>query len=144
MRSIRWGRILIAAVMSEVGVIAVLFAVITAYTLLTPTMTDTQYNSLGQEVGYYVAPAAGAIMTVLSVLWAARRLTSDFILHGLLVGVVSVVLTVGFIFGVRPDHRVMYIIAFGLRIVGGYAGGVLAQWKFNARASGSAPVNQPV
>jgi hypothetical protein len=144
MRSIRWGRILIAAVMSEVGVIAVLFAVITAYTLLTPTMTDTQYNSLGQEVGYYVAPAAGAIMTVLSVLWAARRLTSDFILHGLLVGVVSVVLTVGFIFGARPDHRVMYIIAFGLRIVGGYAGGVLAQWMFNARASGSAPVNQPV
>jgi len=144
MRSIRWGRILIAAVMSEVGVIAVLFAVITAYTLLTPTMTDAQYNSLGEEVGYYVAPATGAIMTVLSVLWAARRLTSAFILHGLLVGVVSVVLTVGFIFGARPDHRLMYIIAFGLRIVSGYAGGVLAQWMFNARASGSAPVNQPV
>jgi hypothetical protein len=91
-----------------------------------------------------VAPATGAIMTVLSVLWAARRLTSDFILHGILVGVVSVVLTVGFIFGARPDHRMMYIIAFALRIVGGYAGGMLGQWMFNARASRSAPINQPV
>ena len=101
----RWGRILIAAIMSEAGVIAVLFAAITACALLTPTMTDAQYNSLGEEVVYYVAPTARAIMTVLSVLWAARRLTSVFILHGILVGVASVVLTAGFIFGARPDHR---------------------------------------
>ena len=139
---IRWGRIAIAAVMSEAGVIAVLFAAIAVYTLTTPTMTDARSSSLGEEVGFYVAPAAGAIMTVLAVLWAARRLTSAFILHGVLVGVAGVVLTVGFIFGARPDHRVMYIIAFGLKIVGGYAGGVLAQRMFNARTAGSAPVNQ--
>ena len=143
MRSIRWGRILIAGVMSEAGVIAVMLAVITAYRLLTPTMTDAQYNSLGEEVGYYVAPTAGAITTILSVLWATRRLTSAFILHGILVGAVSVVLTIGFIFGARPEHRVMYIIAFGLRIVGGYVGGMIAQWRFSVRAR-SMPVNQPV
>ncbi len=144
MRSIRWGRILIAAIVSEIGVIAALFAVITGYTLLTPAITDAQYNSLGEEVGYYVAPTAGAIMTILSVLWATRRLTSAFILHGTLVGVVSVVLTVGFIFGARPDHRVMYIIAFGLRVIGGYVGGVVAQWMFKARTTASAPIGQPV
>ena len=29
-------------------------------------MTDAQYSSLGEEVGYYVAPAAGAVMTFLA------------------------------------------------------------------------------
>ena len=38
----------------------------------------------------------------------------------------------------------MYIIAFGLRMVGGHAGGVLAQWMFNAKAVASAPVGQRV
>jgi hypothetical protein len=140
---IRWGRIVIAAVLSEVGVIAVLFAAIAAYTMLVPAMTDAEYSSLGEEVGYYVAPAAGGIMTVLSVLWVARTLTSDFIAHGLLVGLLSVLLTVGFIFTARPDHRFMYMMAFGLRIVAGYAGGVVAQWMFNSKAAGRSPI-EPV
>jgi hypothetical protein len=139
---IRWGRVVIAAVMSDVGVIALLLAVITVYALVIP-LTDAQYNALGEEVGYYVAPTAGAIFSALSVLWVARRLTSAFVLHGVLVGVVGAALTVGFIFDARPDHRVMYIISFALKIAGGYAGGVFAQWRFNAR-TGPAPAHQIV
>jgi hypothetical protein len=139
---IRWGRVLIAAVMSDVGVIAVLLAVIAVYALVVP-LTDAQSNALGEEVGYYVAPTAGLILTALSVLWAARRLTSAFVLHGVLVGVVATLLTVGFIFSARPDHRVMYVVSFGLKIAGGYAGGLAAQWRFNARTA-SAPANQTV
>lgn len=141
---IRWARVIAAAVLSEVGVISVLFAAIAGYMAVAPAMTDAQYASLGEDVGYYVAPTAGAVMTILAVLWATRRLTSGFILHGVLVGVLSVVLTVGFIFGARPDHRVMYIIAFGLRILGGYAGGVAAQWMFNTRTARTNAVDQPV
>ena len=132
-----------AAVMSDLGVIALLFAVDHGLRARHTALTDAQYNSLGEEVGYYVAPTAGAILTALSALWVARRLTSAFVLHGVLVGVVGAALTVGFIFGARPDHRVMYLISFGLRIAGGYVGGLVAQWRFNAR-TGSAPANQAV
>ena len=131
---IRWGRIVVAAIMSEVGVIAVLFAAIAAYTFATPSMSDAQYGSLGEEVGYYVAPAAGAVITFLAALWATRGLTSAFVPHGTLVGIASVLLTVGFIASARPDHRVMYVIAFALRLAAGCAGGAIAERRFKAKA----------
>jgi hypothetical protein len=140
---IRWGRVLIAAVTSDAGVIALLLAVITIYMSMTPGLTDDQYYARGEDIGYYVAPTAGAILTALSVLWVARRLTSAFVLHGVLVGVVAMLLTVGFIFSARPEHQVMYIVSFGLKIAGGYVGGVVAQWRFNARTA-SAPAGQAV
>ena len=132
---IRWGRIVVAAIMSEVGVLAVLFAAIGAYTLATPSMSDAQYSSLGEDVGYYVAPAAGAVMTFLAALWATRGLTSAFVPHGTLVGIASVLLTVGFIVSARPDHRAMYVIAFALRLVGGYVGGVVAERRSTVKAA---------
>jgi hypothetical protein len=69
------------------------------------------------------------------VLWASRPLTSGFVRHGLLVGVVAVVLTLGFIVGARPEHRVMYVVSFALRIVGGYVGGAIARRRFAARTN---------
>src|SRR5262245_50530095 len=128
---IRIGRILIAAILSELGVIAVLFAAISVYAWLTP-VTEAEYSALGEQIGYYVAPAAGVVTTFLAVLWVARGLTSDIVRHGILVGIVSVLLTLGFVFGARPEHRLMYIIAFGLRILAGYGGGVFAQRRLAA------------
>jgi putative membrane protein (TIGR04086 family) len=61
------------------------------------------------------------------VLWVARKLESRFILHGVLVGVLGVLLTVGFIFGAKPEDRLMYVVSFVLRIAGGYLGGVVAR-----------------
>lgn len=138
MNAIRWPRVVVAAVLSELGVIAVLGVAIALYTWLGPTMTDAQFDALGEDIGYYVAPAAGAVTTALSALWAARRLTSDFIRHGVLIGLVSVLLTFWFILDARPDHRLMYVVAFGLRIVGGFAGGALARRFVDTRSSAAA------
>lgn len=122
-KKIRWGRVILAAVLAEVAVIVVLAAGITIYSL----WTGVSYESLGQDVGYYLAPAAGAVATFLMVLWVARALDSEFVANGLMVGVVGVVLTVGFIFAARPEDRLMYGVSFALRVLGGYAGGVVAQ-----------------
>jgi len=140
---IRWGRIILAALMSEAGVILVLLASIAGYTLFTPSITDAQSATLGEDIGYYVAPATGAVTTFLAVLWATRRLTSAVVAHGALVGLLSMLLGVGFIFTARPDHRAMYIVAFVLRILGGYAGGLFVQSRVNARSARSA-IDQPV
>ena len=89
---IRWGRIILAALMSEAGVILVLLAAIAGYTVFTPSITDAQSATLGEDIGYYVAPAAGAVTTFLAVLWATRGLTSAVVAHGALVGLVSMLL----------------------------------------------------
>lgn len=130
---IRWGRIVIGAVMSEVGVIAALFAAIAVYTWLNPSMSDVQSSTLGEEIGYYVAPGAGAVTTFLAALWVTRGVSSSIFAHGALVGILSVLLTVGFIASARPDHRVMYLIAFALRLVAGCLAGVIAERRSGTR-----------
>jgi len=134
LKEIRWKRVLLAAVLSEAGVIAALLAVITIYgRLFAPALTDAQSRELGERVGYYVAPTAGAITTFLLVLWVARQLDSAHVANGVMVGAVSVILTSGFLFMAKPEDRFMYIVAFGLRIAAGYAGGRVAERRFNLR-----------
>jgi hypothetical protein len=116
-------------------------AAMAIYVWLTPALTADQYSALGADVGYYVAPAAGIVTTLLAVLWATRTLTSDFVLHGLLVGVVSVLLTAGFAVSARPQDRPMYIAAFALRLVAGYGGGLMARRRATARTDASAVVH---
>jgi hypothetical protein len=131
---IRWGRVIAAAVLSELGVITVLMAVTITYTfLISPGHGFADYQRFGERAGYYVAPVAGGITTFLSVLWLARRLTSHFILNGTLVGVAATVLTAGFLFGAKPEDRLMYLVSFAIRIVAGYLGGLAAQALFHRR-----------
>ena len=115
MANIRWGRVVLAAVAAEVLVILSLLA------------ASAAFKVPGELAGYYVAPPAGALATFLMALWVARKLESRYILHGVLVGLVGVVLTAGFIFTAKPEDRWMYVVSFVLRIVGGYVGGLVAQ-----------------
>ena len=133
---IRWKRVILAAVLSEAGVIAVLLAVIAIYSkLIAPGMTDAEYQTLGQRAGYYVAPTAGAVTTFLMVLWVGRTLKARYVANGVWVGVVSVILTLGFIFTATPEDRLMYGVAFVLRIAAGYLGGLAAQRRFGEPAA---------
>jgi CDP-diglyceride synthetase len=110
---------------------AVLLAVIATYSsVIAPGLTDAEYQRLGEDVGYYVAPTAGAVTTFLMVLWVGRKLDSRYV-AGVWVGVVSVILTLGFVFTARPEDRLMYGVAFALRIVAGYGGGLVARRQFS-------------
>jgi len=115
MTKIRWGRIVLASVAAEVLVILSLLA------------ASAVFKVPGELAGYYVAPPASLIATFLMVLWVARKLESRFVLHGVLVGLVGVVLTGGFIFTAKSEDRLIYVVSFVLRIVGGYVGGLVAQ-----------------
>jgi fluoride ion exporter CrcB/FEX len=95
--------------------------------ILSLLAVTTAFKVPSESAGYYVAPAASAVATFLMVLWVARKLESRFILHGVLVGLVGVVLTGGFIFTAKPGDRLMYVVSFVLRIVGGYLGGLVTQ-----------------
>jgi hypothetical protein len=126
--SIRWKRVIIAAVLSEVLVIAVIALGIATYSLIiAPGRPSADNSELGQNVGYYVSAPAATVAVFLMAFWAIRRLDSGFVLNGVCVGVIATLLTVGFVFGARPGDRAMYIAGFILRIAAGYAAGVAAQ-----------------
>src|SRR5262245_53512555 len=81
---ILWGRVILAAFLSEVGVIAALMAVIGVHRLAAPGRTAAEYQQFSDLAGYYVAPAAAGLAAFAAALWAVRRLTSDFIANGTL------------------------------------------------------------
>lgn len=131
---IRWGRIALAAVLSEIGVIAVLGAVIAADRfLIAPGLTDAQYQEFARNAGYYAASPAAGIAMFLAVLWMSRKLTSRFIFHGTLAGFAAVLLTLGFLFAARPADRLMYAVSYAVRILAGYLGGLAAQTRYQRR-----------
>ncbi len=137
---IRWGRIILAAFLAEVGVILIIGAVILTHRFwVAPSQSEAEARAFGEIAGYYAGPAGAALMTFLFVLWAGRKLNSDFVLHGVLIGVAGVLLTAGFIVVAKPEHRLMYVISYLLRIAAGYLGGV---WVARARSTGlrSAPI----
>ena len=117
---IHWGRIVVAAIFSEVLVVVVLLTITTMHRfLIAPGRTAAEYQAFSDLAAYYVAPASAGVAAVLGALWVCAKLTSGFVVNGTLVGVVAVILFGGLIF--------IASVSFILRIAGGYFGGVLAQ-----------------
>ena len=125
-----WWRILIGGVASEVGVIVVLLASIAIYKARKPGLPPEQTQTLGERLGYYVAPPAGFVTTGLAALWAVSGVEANAVAHGVLVGAVSVAITSPFFFQAKREHRAMYLIAFALRLAAGYLAGAWATRTF--------------
>jgi hypothetical protein len=124
--TLRWGRIVIAGVLSEAGVIAVLLIAIAVYSkAIAPGMSPAEKQTLGERAGYYVAPTAGFVTTLAAAFWAVRGLESGAITSGFLVGTISVLIALPFAFTAKPEHRFMYGVAFAARLVAGYLAGRL-------------------
>jgi len=126
--TIHWLRVLVAGVLSEVGVIVVLLASIQIYKrYVTAAPADGSAGTLGERVGYYVAPTAGFVTTGLAALWAVRGLETGIIANALAVGIVSVAITSPFLLSAKPEHRFMYGVAFALRLVAACLAGVISR-----------------
>ena len=88
---------ILGAVFSEVAVIAILGLTILTYRyFIAPGRTAADYDAFAHRAGYNVAPTATALAVFFSVLWATRNLTSSCVANGTLVGIIAVVLTLGF------------------------------------------------
>jgi len=106
---IHWLRVLLAGFLAEVLVIALVLPL----ALL-----------LGKNTLPYTAPAASLLACFVFAIWVGRRLSSRFVLHGVLVGVGATLIYVALTRG-RPEP-VAYLIAHGLKLLGGAAGGLVA------------------
>jgi len=124
--TIHWVRVLVGGGLSEVGVVlALLLGILIYKKMLAPDGGETSTQTLGERVGYYVAPPAGFVTTGLMALWAVRGIDAGVVVNALAVGIVSVVIAIPFFLGAKPEHRLMYGIAFALRLLAAGLAGLL-------------------
>jgi putative membrane protein (TIGR04086 family) len=116
-------RVLIGGFLAEVSVIAVVIPV---------------FFLFGERALPYAAVPASLVSCFLFALWVGRRVNSRLVLHGALVGVVATLLYVGLTLG-RPEPPV-YIAAHVLKILGGAAGGFVAERRRKAMSTATADV----
>jgi hypothetical protein len=118
---LRWGRIVIGAILMEVALIAV----------------AVPLNLLGalDLLLYIVAPAC-LIAAFVFGLWTARGATSNFILHGALVGVLASLIYIALTW--NQTLPLVYHLSHLLKIIGGAAGGALAARQVRAAAATAA------
>jgi len=106
---ISWGRMVVAGVLAEVILFVIVFSVLCVF----------------NRRAFLIAIVVGsAILPFLFSLWVGKRIHSNFVLQGALVGVVAVLFYV-IVSRARPEPT-LYVISHGLKILGGMAGGLTA------------------
>jgi hypothetical protein len=113
--SIQWGRILLAAFLMEL----VLFAIAVPLFL-----------SGAGRVLVYVVPPAALIATFAITVWIGRGIKSNFVLHGVLIGVVGTLMYIG-LTRAQPEPW-QYWVAHALKVAGGAAGGMVLARRHTA------------
>jgi hypothetical protein len=106
--SIEWGRVLLAAFLMEL----VLFAI-----------AAPLFLSGAGRVLIYVMPPGALIAAFAITVWLGRKITSKFVLHGVLIGIVGTLIYVALTRG-QPEPW-QYLVAHGLKVIGGAAGGMV-------------------
>jgi putative membrane protein (TIGR04086 family) len=124
MKNIRWGLVLAGAFLTELAIVIVAIPV----TLLS-----------GQESLVYIAPPASFVAAFASALWVARKVSRP-VLHGVLVGIVAILIFVGMTLG--GPETMAYIIAHALKVAGGALGGFVALKRATANTVSGAPSAQ--
>jgi len=112
---LRWGRILAAGVMAELAVFAVVFPV---------------QHFFGQQAFLASILVASFVMPYAAALWVCRRAASQFALHGALVGLVAALFYLIVAWG--QTEPLLYKIAHGLKLIGGWLGGIVAARRAKA------------
>jgi hypothetical protein len=106
--SIQWGRVLIAAFLMELVLVAIAI----------PLTLSGQDGALN-----YVVPPASFVATFAITVWLGRRFTSRPILHGALIGLAGSLMYVALTVGAPEPWP--YLLAHALKIAGGAAGGLV-------------------
>jgi hypothetical protein len=132
---VRWGRIVFAAVLTEIITVMVLVVIVFLYGLGSPG-SDTgvpdqeQMNEFTRATGIWIGPVLGSILTFIFALWAGRGMADGFILQGALVGLVVTLLDVVLLLGMADDFTAAFIVWTGLKILAGALGGLAAGRTF--------------
>ena len=84
----------------------------------------------GQQAFLASILIASFVMPLILAIWVGKRITSRFVLHGALVGLVAALIYMVIAWG--QPQPLLYKIAHGLKVVGGAAGGLMASRRKRA------------
>jgi hypothetical protein len=122
---IHWGRIVAAAFLAEGSVFAIFFILLFGAALAgVPDLAKPM-----STLDYADAMVSSFVSVFLFTLWVGKRIESGFVLHGILVGAFAILLFLIVIFTLRGSlaQPFLYVVAHFLKILGGAAGGLMAQ-----------------
>ena len=116
---------MVGGFLAEAAVFAVFFLLLFATRLAgVPEMARPM-----STLDYIDALVSSFVMVFLFTLWVGKRLESGFVLHGMLVGVVGILLfgILIFVGAGSLAQPPLYLVAHVLKILGGIAGGVFVE-----------------
>lgn len=128
---LRWGRILIAAVLGEIAAIVLLIALVA---LLGPK-EPAAARAYAEQLGEYVGPIGGALACFLGAWWAARGLAARHVLHGVLVGAVMAAIDIALLVASGAPFRLLFVGSNLGRILAGILGGWMAGRRGSPRSA---------
>jgi hypothetical protein len=127
LRRIRWQWVLAAAFLAEAAILALFFLLLFAATLAGMPEIAAPMSTLDN----IDAIVSSFVMFYLLTLWLGKRIESDFVAHGALVGVVATLLfTVMWVSTTGSWAQPLpYLVAHALKVVGGIAGGLVVKQR---------------
>jgi hypothetical protein len=127
----RWLRAILGGVLAEVLVLVLILpvAVAVGFDLSTgdPASVPPALNA-AIVIASFVAP-------LLLTQWVARRLATDFLVHGLLVGVTAFAVYMIPMILSGESQPLVYWIAHAMKILGGLTGGAVAARRYAVRST---------
>lgn len=124
-RHIHWKWIVVAGLLAEAAVFAIFFLLLFVATLAGAPEVARPMSTLD----YIDAMVSSFTMVFLFTLWVGKRIESGFVLHGVLIGLFGIL-----VFGIvilastgSLAQPPLYLVAHVLKVVGGIAGGLVAQ-----------------
>lgn len=120
---IRLGRIVLAALLTEVLTIVVLVVIVALFGPHDPAAA----KAYAERLGYWVGPISGFVLCLLAGYWVARGARGAGVLNGLVLGCVVAGIDVGLLVLGGAKFELIFAISNVGRVLAGVTGGWLAE-----------------
>ena len=130
---IRWKWIIVGGLLAEITVIAIFFLLLLAAMAAGVPEIAQPMTTLD----YIDAMVMSFLSMLVFTVWVGKRIDSAFVLHGVLIAVFGIVLFTVMWIGTTGSlaQPALYVVAHGLKIVGGIVGGLIAERRHSRGAS---------
>ncbi|MEO8579706.1 MAG: hypothetical protein ABI469_05615 [Gemmatimonadales bacterium] len=119
-RSDRWLRAIWYGLLAEISTIATIVVIVSFYRYgIAKGLSDAEYAAFSQRVGAIVGVVGGTGYTLLFAHRLMRRLSSNFVAHGIVVAVAAIALSVGGSIAGHQGVPTAYILASLLKLAAG-------------------------
>lgn len=112
----------VGAIAAEVTAILILICLVAIF----GPNEAVQAQAFAENLGAWVGPLAGVVLSFVVALWVCRGLTSGHLLHGTLFGLLYAILDVAIIVAMQAPFAWLFVASDAGKLLAGIAGGLVA------------------